>query len=108
MNATICKTPDSYDLVCDMGDGDVELQVGEREHCGSEQPLINYIYKFKNTIFKTRKYLISKFTVLSRLLQEAESAGSLRSQVLPPLVTVKCDQQSVEDFKNTLQILYAS
>ncbi|KDN49514.1 hypothetical protein RSAG8_02216, partial [Rhizoctonia solani AG-8 WAC10335] len=84
-------TNSSYDFVFDRGDGDVELQ-------------------FNNTLFKTRKYLINKFGVLSKLLQDAESTGQLSARDPTQLlrVTVKCDAQLIGDFINANKILYAS
>ncbi|CAE6479380.1 unnamed protein product [Rhizoctonia solani] len=84
-------TNSSYDFVFDRGDGDVELQ-------------------FNNTLFKTRKYLINKFGVLSKLLQDAESTGQLSARDPTQLlrVIVKCDAQLIGDFINANKILYAS
>ncbi|KAG8727817.1 hypothetical protein FRC11_012397 [Ceratobasidium sp. 423] len=63
-----------------------------------------------NTLFKTRKYLLNKFSALAGLVRDAESTGqSSASGPIPlPRVVVKCDAQLIGDFNNMIKILYAS
>ncbi|CAE6403690.1 unnamed protein product [Rhizoctonia solani] len=80
----------SYDSVFGQEDGDIELQLN-------------------NTLFKTRKYLLNKFDVLAKLVEDGESSGQFSTGPTQiPRLTMKCDAQLIGDFINTSKILYAS
>ncbi|KAH7344491.1 hypothetical protein B0J17DRAFT_635622 [Rhizoctonia solani] len=88
------STPSStgpYDSVFGQEDGDIELQLN-------------------NTLFKTRKYLLNKFDVLAKLVEDGESTEqfSTSGPTRLPRLTMKCDAQLIGDFINTSKILYAS
>ncbi|KAJ1310940.1 hypothetical protein OPQ81_009452 [Rhizoctonia solani] len=72
--------------VVDMGHGDVELRVN-------------------NTIFKTHKYFLSKFTRFEEMIQNMRCHDSLSSI---PCITIYRDERGVDDIHNTFKILYAS
>ncbi|CAE6500703.1 unnamed protein product [Rhizoctonia solani] len=72
--------------VVDMGHSDVELRVN-------------------NTIFKTHKYFLSKFTRLGDMIQ---NTGSQDSPNPTPCLTLYRDERGVDDINNTFKILYAS
>ncbi|KAF8605210.1 hypothetical protein BDV93DRAFT_522073 [Ceratobasidium sp. AG-I] len=72
--------------VIDLGAGDIELCVN-------------------NTIFKTHKYKLSKFSILMDLIQHA---GYLDRPRYIPTINVQREVCGVEDFSNTFKVLYAS
>ncbi|CAE6456688.1 unnamed protein product [Rhizoctonia solani] len=72
--------------VVDMGHSDIELRVN-------------------NTIFKTHKYFLCKFTRLEEMIQNMKNHDSPNST---PRITIYRDDRGVNDFSNTLKITYAS
>ncbi|CUA73781.1 hypothetical protein RSOLAG22IIIB_01298 [Rhizoctonia solani] len=69
--------------VVDMGQSDIELRVN-------------------NTIFKTHKYFLSKFTRLEDMIRNSGCHDSA------PCITLYRDEGGVNDINNTFKILYAS
>ncbi|KAH7344492.1 hypothetical protein B0J17DRAFT_702162 [Rhizoctonia solani] len=67
--------------VVDMGHGDIELRVN-------------------NTIFKTHKYFLSKFTRFEEMIQNMRYQGPLNST---PCITVYRDERGVNDINNTFK-----
>ncbi|CAE6431648.1 unnamed protein product [Rhizoctonia solani] len=78
-----CTIPDGLGTI-DMGHSDISLQVN-------------------NTIFKTHKHIICKFTHLEIMLQNIEQPTGSN-----PLITLHQDERGVEDITNTFKILYAT
>ncbi|KAF8605211.1 hypothetical protein BDV93DRAFT_605682 [Ceratobasidium sp. AG-I] len=72
--------------IVDLGAGDIELCVD-------------------NTTFRTHKYKLHKFSILSDLIQRAVRLNEPR---YVPTISVQLDTGSIEDFKNTFKVLYAS
>ncbi|KDN49515.1 hypothetical protein RSAG8_02217, partial [Rhizoctonia solani AG-8 WAC10335] len=72
--------------VVDMGHSDIELRVN-------------------NTIFKTHKYFLSKFTRLEDMIL---NTGCHDSPSSTPCITLYRDERGVDDINNTFKILYAS
>ncbi|KAF8605208.1 hypothetical protein BDV93DRAFT_543742 [Ceratobasidium sp. AG-I] len=79
------QTNNKMDII-DLGAGDIELCVN-------------------NTIFKTHKYKLSKFSILHDLFQNADHSDRPRHI---PTISVQRDTGGVEDFRNTFKVLYAS
>ncbi|CAE6463408.1 unnamed protein product [Rhizoctonia solani] len=72
--------------VVDMGNSDIDLRVN-------------------NTIFKTHKYFLSKFTRLEEMIQNTRHQDSPSPTMC---ITLYRDERGVDDINNTFKILYAS
>ncbi|KAF8605212.1 hypothetical protein BDV93DRAFT_605683 [Ceratobasidium sp. AG-I] len=79
------QTNNKWDFV-DLGAGDIELCVN-------------------NTIFKTHKYKLNKFSILKDLIQRIGPSDRPR---YAPTISVQRGTGGVEDFNNMFKVLYAS
>jgi hypothetical protein len=67
------------------------------------------VHQVNNTLFKSHRHLLSKFSVLSRLIENVENGykPNVLPHILPP-VFVQRDESGVDDFRNMFKVLYAS
>lgn len=87
--------------IIDMGHSDISLQVGNSVILPSIRTLTIYPNQVNNTIFKTHKHILCKFTQLDIMLQHPLAGPD------PPIILNR-DENGVEDFVNTFKILYAT